>query len=61
MSNSENRGGFRPGAGRKPKYGEVTVSVGIHLPRSLRDELRYEAAQANRSLSEHIYRILLDR
>ena len=36
----QTQGGKRPNAGRKLKYGEVTVNVTFRVPQSCKDEVR---------------------
>ena len=37
MKKKENRGGARIGAGRKPKYGELTTNITFRIPISQKE------------------------
>lgn len=38
--NTEKRGGRRPGAGRKPMYGETMQTISFRVPKSVKDNVR---------------------
>jgi hypothetical protein len=52
------QGGFRPGAGRKPKYGVKTKSITVTLPEDLVKTLDAEASDLGCSRSEVLVRRL---
>jgi len=57
-------GGKRPGAGRKPKYGERTLDRSISLPESLDYELTQEADKYGVSVNEiivgNLYKVFME-
>lgn len=53
-----NRGGARPGAGRKKKYEGQTTIVSLQLPNRLLDRIERDAAKAEQSRNETIVGVL---
>ena len=61
---TENRGGRRKGAGRRPKYGEPTQTTGVRIPYSMYTTLQQYAKKRGKSMSDVIVEVLrkeLDR
>jgi len=55
-----NRGGARPGSGRKPKHGVNTKSKTLTMPMDLIERLEAESAESGKSVSEIVTGRLVD-
>jgi len=54
MKKKDNRGGYRPGAGRPLKYGEKTelLEIQIKVPESRKAEIELKVRDATRSIMD---------